>query len=166
MTHLQKTLRPNELIIREGRSPIRSFLEPLLVTCVAFLFWYYLRRYPTTWLQRSSEYGIVFMFLALTYLLNTVRKLLIYLNSEIWITNKRIFFKQWVFQTKTNEISFKQIEWVNIIQSTAWKILKFGEVEILYNIWWPNPKKKYFLVTNPSIVKECIQQQMKTISPN
>ncbi|MDE0528676.1 MAG: PH domain-containing protein [Truepera sp.] len=106
MSYIERSLLPNEHIVRRGRLPQSDWLGLVLPAVVALWF-------PVLWL-----------IVALIFLGTFIRRRTI----EIAITNQRLIYQHGWIARKTEEVDLRRIAEINLEQGPMGRIFGFGKV--------------------------------------
>lgn len=109
--YVNGTLLPGEEVVAEGQLHWAMFLGPAILFCFAFL------------LGRSG--GGLVAFLALVW---GVARLLVYLTTELALTNKRVIAKSGIIRRNVIDVSNSKIEGVTYHQGIIGRIFGYGSV--------------------------------------
>ena len=109
--YVNNTLLPGEQLIAEAKPHWAMFLGPALLFCFALII--------------GGPGGMLFAFLALVW--GAVR-LLVYLTTELALTNKRVIAKTGIVRRNVIDVSNNKIEGVTYHQGIIGRVFGYGSV--------------------------------------
>lgn len=154
MTYLENDLWDNEKITYKWK--INNFY--LFVMLFWNFIWFlliisFLTNYWYKWILLLGLWIIIFFTYKTIYILTT----------EIFITNKRIFYKTWILARDIFELQLKQVESVILNQTFFQRIIWAWTLAVKWT-WWDS--KPIIELANPDKMKKHIYKEMQNLENN
>jgi len=149
MSYIEKNLMPNEKILYSAKVHPAVFIPAttLFVFTILMLIQFVLTK---------NTLSLIFATICFLFTLRfTLEAIMILLNTEFAITNRRIIAKTGFFHRKTLEMLLAKVESVSIYQNLGGRIMNFGSVTI---IGTGGTKETFRGIIDPQNVRKKVNQ--------
>lgn len=149
ISYIEKNIMPNENILYSARVHPAVFIPAttLFVCTILMLIPFVLTK---------DTLSLIFAIICFIFTLRfTVEAIIIMLNTEFAITNRRIIAKTGFFHRKTLEMLLTKIESVSIYQNLGGRMMNFGSVTV---IGTGGTKETFKVIIDPQGVRRKVNQ--------